>query len=118
MFLDQGSAERRSFLFSQYPERSSEQALQQIPLRSTNQGPFAAESDSASSYESKEMRWLAKNSRAFESYRGEWLLILGDTLLAHTRDFRVLQHEIVARNITSPFIYYVPTEEESNFIAI
>jgi hypothetical protein len=70
------------------------------------------------STESPEMKCLVENSQELESYRGEWLLIAGDTLLAHHSDFRILQELIDTQNLVSPLVYYVPTEEESNFIAI
>jgi hypothetical protein len=70
------------------------------------------------STESPEMKCLAENSRELESYRGEWLLIAGDTVVAHDADFHVLQKLIDMKNLGSPLVYYVPTEAESNFIAI
>ncbi len=65
-----------------------------------------------------EMTWLVQNSRKLERYRGEWLLLAGAALVAHDRDFRVLQAAIAARKIDSPFVYYVPTAEESNFVPV
>jgi hypothetical protein len=70
------------------------------------------------STESTEMKWLAENSRELECYRGEWLLIRGEALVAHDPDFHVLQRLISKQDLASPLVYYVPTEEESNFIAI
>ncbi len=67
--------------------------------------------------QSIEMRWLVENSGALEAHRGEWLLIVGTELVAHSRNFGDIQAGITARGIESPFVYYVPTEEESNFIA-
>ena len=67
--------------------------------------------------QSIEMRWLVENSRALEAHRGEWLLIVGTELVAHSRDFGEVQAAITARGIRSPFVYYVPTEDESNFNA-
>jgi hypothetical protein len=67
--------------------------------------------------ESVEMRWLLENSRALERYRGEWLLLRGNELLAHSGTFADLENLVRDLRIESPFVYYVPTEEESNFIA-
>ncbi|HUI40878.1 MAG TPA: hypothetical protein VL523_02800 [Terriglobia bacterium] len=66
--------------------------------------------------ETNEMKWLVQHSRALERYRGEWLLLQGGALVAHHRDFGVLQDAIAVRNISSPFVYYVPTKEESSFV--
>ena len=69
-------------------------------------------------YESAEIRWLRENSSILRDYQGEWLLISGDTLIAHSSDFRTIRTAITERGIVSPFVYYVPTEEEANFVLI
>lgn len=68
--------------------------------------------------ESDEMRWLSENSHELTAYRGEWLLIQGRELVAHSADFRNIRVRISEQNIRSPFIYYVPTVEEADFISI
>jgi hypothetical protein len=84
--------------------------------------PEAAKSDRVSSHARRkqdvavtsEMKWLVENSSELERYRGEWLLLLGDALLAHDRDFSAIERAIAARDIDSPFVHYVP--EELNFV--
>lgn len=66
--------------------------------------------------ESPEMTWLVENRRALEMYRGEWLLISNDMLIVHNADFGEIRKAVTQRGIRSPFVYYVPTEVESNFI--
>ena len=68
--------------------------------------------------ESPEMAWLVQNARELGQYKGEWLLIRGEELLAHSRDFAVVRGAIRERQIGSPFVYYVPTDEESNSVTI
>jgi hypothetical protein len=68
--------------------------------------------------ESVEMRWLVRNSGFLSSYAGEWLLIQGEGLLAHSRDFQVIKAAIAEGGLRSPFVYYVPTAQESNSISI
>jgi hypothetical protein len=68
--------------------------------------------------ESTEMNWLVRNSAALSRYSGEWLLILGEALLAHSRDFQTIHAEISRRNLASPFVYYVPLNEEANSVTI
>jgi hypothetical protein len=68
--------------------------------------------------ESDEMAWLVENAQELVRHRGEWLLIQGRTLLAHSADFAAVRAAIRERQILSPFIYYVPTEEESNSVTI
>jgi hypothetical protein len=68
--------------------------------------------------ESTEMGWLVRNAHALSQHKGEWLLILGTQLLAHSRDFAAVRAAIRERQITSPFVYYVPTDDESNSVTI
>jgi Family of unknown function (DUF5678) len=68
--------------------------------------------------ESTEMGWLVRNARELSQHRGEWLLIRGTQLLAHSRDFAAVRAEIRDRQIASPFVYYVPTDDESNSVTI
>ncbi len=67
---------------------------------------------------SVEMRWLVKNNRRLEAHRGEWLLIQGEELIAHSVNFADIRAAIAVRNIRSPFVYYVPTAEEALFMSI
>ena len=63
---------------------------------------------------SPEMDYLVENAHELEQYAGERLLIQGKRLVAHSRDFKDIQAAIRENQIESPFIYYVPTPEESN----
>jgi hypothetical protein len=68
--------------------------------------------------ESVEMEWLINHAHAVEQYKGEWLMIYGRELVAHSRDFSRIRAIIAERRIQSPFLYYVPTDEESNCVTI
>jgi len=68
--------------------------------------------------ESVEFRWLAANSRALEKYAGEWLLLHGEELVAHSPDFQVIRRAAKSRGIESPFVHYIPTREESHLLVI
>lgn len=68
--------------------------------------------------ESPEMAWLEENARELGQHPGEWLLIQGRKLLVHSRDFADLREVIQEQQIRSPFVYYVPTDEETNSVAI
>ena len=65
-----------------------------------------------------DLDWLEENAQELGRYPGEWLLIQGRRLLLHSRDFADLRAAISERQIDSPFVYYVPTDEQANFIAI
>jgi hypothetical protein len=69
-------------------------------------------------FETAEMDWLVRNVEALSQYKGEWVLILGTDLLIHSPDFRELRETIRDQQIGSPFVYYVPTDDESNSVTI
>lgn len=64
------------------------------------------------------MVWLEANARELGEHAGEWLLIQGRKLLVHSRDFADLKEVIQKRQMSSPFVYYVPTDDESNAVTI
>jgi hypothetical protein len=68
--------------------------------------------------ESAEMGWLVRNAQELGQHKGEWLLIQGMQLLVHSRDFAAVRAAIRERQIGSPFVYYVPTDDESNSVTI
>jgi len=68
--------------------------------------------------ESPEMNWLVENARELAHHKGEWLLIQGRALVAHDRDFAIVRAAIRERQMRAPFVYYVPTDEESNPVTI
>jgi hypothetical protein len=68
--------------------------------------------------EPSELDWLEENAEELGRYPGEWLLIHDQRLLLHSRDFADLRVAIRERQIESPFVYYVPTDEEANAITI
>ena len=72
----------------------------------------------APSAESMEMVWLVRNAQELGQYKGQWLLIQGQELLIHTEDFRTIRDAIRQRQIRTPFVYYVPTDQESNSVSI
>ena len=78
----------------------------------------AAPNRAISAPESLEMVWLVRNAQELARHRGEWLLIQGAQLLVHSRDFAVVRTAVEQRQIRSPFVYYVPTDEESNSVTI
>lgn len=65
---------------------------------------------------SLEMDWLTTHAQDLSRYRGEWLLISGQALKAHSHDMAVIRLQIASHRIAKPFLYYVPTAEEANFI--
>jgi len=72
----------------------------------------------AGKIEPAELDWLEENAAELGRYPGEWLLIQGRELLVHNRDFSVVRAAVREHKICSPFVFYVPTAEESNSVTI
>jgi|SRR6266446_990401 len=114
---------RRVFIYD-VPDRAEiQQVTQQVPqiqLRPVAIAQFESPSQRVhvQSVESSEAQWLREHSRALGNYRGEWLLIREGELLAHDQDFAAIRSAIHEHGILSPFVYYVPLEEESNFLIL
>lgn len=120
--LNQGSKEWNVFTYLVLQKRADlviqQTGLEQFVKTVRDKTEVLREEVPVRSLESEEMRWLVDNARALEDYRGEWLLILGRHLVAHCPNFEDVRIIIVQRAISSPFVYYVPTQQESNFIAV
>jgi hypothetical protein len=65
--------------------------------------------------ESAELNWLRDNREQMAQWRGQWLLIAENRLVAHSANFREIRNAIAENHLASPFTYYVPTEEETTF---
>jgi hypothetical protein len=74
------------------------------------------ENDTRSS--SKELDTLEARFEEFSSLVGEWLLLKGDQLLAHSREYRDITAEIKKRHLKDCLVHYVPTPTERDFILI
>jgi len=67
---------------------------------------------------STELTTLDKRFEEFSVFSGEWLLLKGNQLLAHSRDYAAIQAEINKRGLEDCFVHYVPTPAEREFIMI
>ena len=67
---------------------------------------------------SKELDTLEKRFEEFSAFAGEWLLLKGDQLLAHSREYRDINAEIQKRGLKDCLVHYVPTPTERDFILI
>jgi hypothetical protein len=85
------------------------------PVQGVNTPMVVVESTAS---ESEEMAWLVRNASQLAQHKGEWLLIQGTQLVAHSRDFLAVRTSIQERQISRPFVYYVPTDDESNSVTI
>ena len=118
ILLDQKAQERRVLIFQLHVlEKRAGQAVQELLSSQPIPREIGTPNAQGSPQESPEMRWLVENRSALEAYHGEWLLISNNILIVHSADFSEVRKAIADRKIRSPFVYYVPAQEESNFIA-
>lgn len=118
LFLSQKAEEWKVFSYAVVRKRADE-ALQQAVIVQDASSALADAIDvtvQAENPGSIEMQWLVDNARALGKLRGEWLLISGRGLVLHSADFEDIRRAITDRAIESPFVYYVPTEPEANFL--
>lgn len=114
-------------MFQLHPEGSLlGNASAQMPTRSASVqwypefwvAPVAELEVPVANAESDEMAWLVQNAHQLGQFKGEWLLIQARQLLVHSPDFAAVRTAIRERQIPAPFVYYVPTDDESNSITI
>ena len=67
---------------------------------------------------SEEIETLERRFDEFSKFAGEWLLLKGKQLLAHSRDYHDINAEIQKRHLKDCFVHYVPTSDESDFTLI
>jgi hypothetical protein len=65
-----------------------------------------------------ELDTLEKHFDEFSVFAGEWLLVKGEQLLAHARDYREIMDEIQKLGLTDCLVHYVPAVAERDFALI
>ncbi len=79
------------------------------------QAPAERASDAS---ESAELRWLREHREEVLRYAGQWLLLAHGELVAHSENFRDVRYVADREQLEAPFVYYVPTEAEANFVIL
>ena len=59
----------------------------------------------------KASKWLATHDQELKAYRGKWILLEGDQLLAVDEDYHTVRLKAEASGIEVPFIYPVPLND-------
>jgi hypothetical protein len=65
-----------------------------------------------------ELDTLEKHFDEFSVFAGEWFLVKGEHLLAHSRDYREIRAEIEKLGLTDCLVHYVPTVAGRDFALI
>ncbi|GEM_PF-4639699 len=59
----------------------------------------------------KELQWFQDNYQVFERYKGKWVAIKGDRLIAHDVNYQNLVLFCKTNNIDTPLIQYIPNSD-------
>ena len=65
-----------------------------------------------------EMSWLARHKDLVECYRGQWIVLEGDQLIANDVDYLRARKTATQKGIEHPFIFFVPGIESGAFMGI
>ena len=71
--------------------------------------PLSWESAEPVNERKEELRWLAKDSRA---YAGEWVALDGPQLIAHGKKLASVSEAAKAAGVSEPFFARVPTDND------
>lgn len=63
-------------------------------------------------------RWLEAHPEALEPYRGEWVVVYQERVIAHAPDAREVARLVPAAQYPGSTMFYVPTREESAAVRI
>jgi hypothetical protein len=63
-------------------------------------------------------RWLEAHPDVLEPYRGQWVVIHNEQVVAHSPDGRELTRRGDARTHPGALVFYVPTRQEAEAVRI
>ncbi len=65
----------------------------------------------------RELDWMERNREFLEAnYKGNWIVVEGEELVAASSDFSKLLSEIKSKGIIIPFIVYIPENIEGSTV--
>lgn len=63
-----------------------------------------------------EVAWIASHAEELSDFRGQWLVVEGQRLIAHSFDFLEVVRDARSHGIEIPYVTKLPAEEERPFI--
>jgi hypothetical protein len=63
-------------------------------------------------------RWMQEHPEALEPYRGEWVVVYRQRVIAHDRDGKKVARAAPAQDYPGSTMFYVPTREQAEGIRI
>jgi hypothetical protein len=58
-----------------------------------------------------EMDWISSNAKELGKYRGQWIVVEGERVLAHDKDYQPARDQAVKAGINRPLIFFVPDDD-------
>ena len=65
-----------------------------------------------------EIDWIKRNTEISAEYRGKWVVLEKDELIASDKDYKRARAIAKERGIKRPFIVFVPSTPNSRFMGI
>lgn len=65
-----------------------------------------------------EIEWMKKNTEVSEEYRGKWIVVENNELIASDKDYSRARAIAKERGIKRPFIVFIPSTPSSGFMGI
>lgn len=70
---------------------------------------------SADPFRTREQDWIDSHREQLEAYRGEWIVVEGDRLVAHSPDAATAFAEARRQGIQVPFVEWIPPMRREGF---
>ncbi len=64
----------------------------------------------------REMEWVSQHREALRAYRGQWIAVKEDRLVAHSQDLRELMRALEAQGVALPFLTQLPSDDRRYLI--
>ena len=55
--------------------------------------------------------WISSNAKELGKYRGQWIVVEGERVLAHDKDYQPARDQAVKAGINRPLIFFVPDDD-------
>lgn len=87
-------------------------------LVASRHGIGVAERAGAGASRDLELAWLGRQAHLSDRFGGQWIVVEGDRLVAHSFDYEIARAGAEARGIVRPFIIFIPRPEREAFMGL
>lgn len=77
------------------------------PARPISSQPFLS-----AGHRARELAWRLAHQEALRQYEGQWVVLEGETIIAHGPDLATAVAEARSRGVATPYVFYAQAEEQ------